>query len=130
LAAYDALYLQLNFERIWVPWLAPDQQLIQMWLHTDPYADSLAWNDVGSVQRTVTDAVPEPSTWAMMLIGFAGLGFVAYRRQKKTAFTTDAMIRGQSGEIRFDWRAEGLVCEVTIPGSLSLPQNSAKSDQR
>jgi two-component sensor histidine kinase len=27
----------------------------------------------------------------------------------------DAMIRNQSGEIRFDWRAEGLVCEITIP---------------
>jgi hypothetical protein len=27
--------------------------------------------------------VPEPSTWALMLIGFAGLGFAAYRRQKK-----------------------------------------------
>ena len=26
-------------------------------------------------------AVPEPSTWAMMLIGFAGLGFMAYRRR-------------------------------------------------
>jgi hypothetical protein len=24
--------------------------------------------------------VPEPSTWAMLLIGFAGLGFMAYRR--------------------------------------------------
>jgi hypothetical protein len=29
--------------------------------------------------------VPEPSTWAMMLIGFLGVGFVAYRRQKKNA---------------------------------------------
>ncbi|MGA8414885.1 MAG: PAS domain S-box protein [Xanthobacteraceae bacterium] len=27
----------------------------------------------------------------------------------------DAMLRGLSGEIRFDWRAEGLVCEITIP---------------
>ena len=27
-------------------------------------------------------AVPEPSTWAMMLIGFAGLGFAAYRSGK------------------------------------------------
>ena len=27
----------------------------------------------------------------------------------------DAMIRNQSGEIRFNWRAEGLVCEMTIP---------------
>jgi PEP-CTERM motif len=27
-----------------------------------------------------TPAVPEPSTWAMMLLGFAGLGFAAYKR--------------------------------------------------
>jgi hypothetical protein len=27
----------------------------------------------------VGGAVPEPSTWAMMLIGFAGLGFIRYR---------------------------------------------------
>jgi PEP-CTERM motif len=27
-------------------------------------------------------AVPEPSTWAMMLIGFAGIGLMAYRRNK------------------------------------------------
>ena len=27
-------------------------------------------------------AVPEPSTWAMMLLGFAGLGFAGYRRAK------------------------------------------------
>jgi hypothetical protein len=30
-------------------------------------------------------AVPEPSTWAMMLLGFAGLGFMAYRRKNKMA---------------------------------------------
>ena len=29
--------------------------------------------------------VPEPSTWAMMLLGFAGIGFVAYRQTKKRA---------------------------------------------
>lgn len=28
-------------------------------------------------------AVPEPSTWAMMLIGFGGLGFLGYRRTLK-----------------------------------------------
>jgi PEP-CTERM motif len=28
-------------------------------------------------------AVPEASTWAMMLFGFAGLGFMAYRRSRK-----------------------------------------------
>ncbi len=34
---------------------------------------------------SVTGAVPEPSTWAMMLLGFAGLGFAAYR--KRSAIT-------------------------------------------
>ena len=27
-------------------------------------------------------SVPEPATWAMMLVGFAGLGFAGYRRNK------------------------------------------------
>jgi hypothetical protein len=27
-------------------------------------------------------AVPEPSTWAMLLIGFAGLGYAGFRRSK------------------------------------------------
>lgn len=31
--------------------------------------------------RVFSSAVPEPSTWAMMLIGFAGLGFVARRKR-------------------------------------------------
>jgi hypothetical protein len=39
------------------------------------------------VQRgfVATAAVPEPSTWAMMLLGFAGVGFVAFRRKRKAA---------------------------------------------
>ena len=36
-----------------------------------------------SVVSQVT-AVPEPSTWAMMLLGFAGVGFAAYRRKRST----------------------------------------------
>jgi hypothetical protein len=32
-----------------------------------------------------TPAVPEPSTWAMMILGFAGVGFMAYRRKSKPA---------------------------------------------
>jgi len=34
---------------------------------------------------TISAAVPEPSTWAMMLLGFAGLGVAAYRRTSKAA---------------------------------------------
>jgi PEP-CTERM motif len=34
----------------------------------------------------IASAVPEPSTWAMMILGFAGVGFMAYRRSSKDAF--------------------------------------------
>jgi hypothetical protein len=30
-----------------------------------------------------TSAVPEMPTWAMMLVGFAGLGFAGYRRVRQ-----------------------------------------------
>lgn len=33
----------------------------------------------------VVTAVPEASTWAMMMFGFAGVGFMAYRRRNQTA---------------------------------------------
>jgi hypothetical protein len=32
--------------------------------------------------------VPEPSTWAMMLFGFAGLGFAGYRHARKARFAS------------------------------------------
>jgi hypothetical protein len=34
-----------------------------------------------------TGAVPEPSTWAMMILGFAGVGFMRYRRRKVATLT-------------------------------------------
>jgi subtilase-type serine protease len=39
------------------------------------------------VVSVTTTPVPEPSTWAMMLAGFAGLGALAYRASRKTAAT-------------------------------------------
>jgi phospholipase/lecithinase/hemolysin len=38
------------------------------------------------------NAVPEASTWAMMLVGFAGLGFAGYRRSRKCAITANAEV--------------------------------------
>ena len=34
---------------------------------------------------TVSAAVPEPSTWAMMILGFAGIGYMTYRRRNQNA---------------------------------------------
>ena len=33
----------------------------------------------------ITTAVPEPSTWAMMILGFVGIGFMSYRRKSRPA---------------------------------------------
>jgi len=37
----------------------------------------------GTLTPTLFSAVPEPSTWAMMILGFAGVGFMAYRRKRQ-----------------------------------------------
>jgi PEP-CTERM motif len=38
-----------------------------------------------AVGGSVSSTIPEPSTWAMMVLGFAGLGFAGYRRAKASA---------------------------------------------
>ena len=37
----------------------------------------------GGVDTHLAGAVPEPSTWALMLLGFVGLGFAGFRRARK-----------------------------------------------
>jgi PEP-CTERM motif len=76
--------LQLNFDKIWVPWVNADQQNIFMSFTSEAYTQN--WFDTGSADRTVSSAVPEPSTWAMMILGFLGLGFVAHRRKNAVRF--------------------------------------------
>jgi hypothetical protein len=61
---------------------------LEFGLRQDPAASGL--DDVSVIQLTPgiidpTPAVPEPSTWAMLLIGFAGIGFMTYRRKAKSA---------------------------------------------
>jgi len=34
----------------------------------------------------ISSAVPEPATWAMMILGFMGVGFMAYRRKGMSTF--------------------------------------------
>jgi hypothetical protein len=37
----------------------------------------------GSWTEIIVTPVPEPSTWAMLLIGFAGIGFASYRKSRR-----------------------------------------------
>lgn len=69
--------------------LGPGTYLLKHWNSSDAYSedggpDGLA--DLSdSLGFTLTSGVPEPSTWAMMMLGFAGLGFMAYRRRNNLA---------------------------------------------
>jgi hypothetical protein len=59
-----------------------DQTLIQLGNDSGDLVEA----DISNVTITVSSsAVPEPSTWAMMLLGFAGFGFFSYRRKRLAA---------------------------------------------
>jgi hypothetical protein len=47
--------------------------------------DALKYEIIYSPGLFVAPTVPEPSTWAMMILGFAGLGIMVYRRKSKPA---------------------------------------------
>jgi hypothetical protein len=51
-------------------------------------AGSYLWPTVDDLRlaQGLTSAVPEPATWAMMILGFAGVGYMNYRRRKQAAF--------------------------------------------
>jgi hypothetical protein len=42
-------------------------------------------SDIGAMDNFAIASVPEPSSWAMMLMGFVGLGFAGYRASRKAA---------------------------------------------
>jgi hypothetical protein len=52
---------------------------------TAPMQQALLNNFTVNDDVAVAGAVPEPSTWAMLLLGFAGVGFMAYRRKSRPA---------------------------------------------
>jgi hypothetical protein len=42
-------------------------------------------NAASAIDNLSVSSIPEPSTWAMMILGFVGVGFMAYRRKAKPA---------------------------------------------
>ncbi|WP_210291529.1 PEPxxWA-CTERM sorting domain-containing protein [Tardiphaga robiniae] len=43
--------------------------------------------DSTGIALTISSAVPEPSTWAMLILGFGGVAFMAYRRRRDQSLT-------------------------------------------
>jgi outer membrane lipase/esterase len=58
-----------------------DPATAEYWDGIHPTA--FAHSEIAETFLTETGAVPEPSTWAMVIVGFGGLGFMAYRRKHK-----------------------------------------------
>ena len=58
-----------------------DNQLVTI-RGLDPFT-TVTFATTGNAFEFTLASVPEPSTWAMMLLGFAGLGFAGWRAQQK-----------------------------------------------
>jgi hypothetical protein len=39
---------------------------------------------ISATREPIASSVPEPSTWAMMILGLSGVGFMAYRRRNQS----------------------------------------------
>jgi hypothetical protein len=57
--------------------------LTSITLHSDLGFKQIKQFELSGV--TAITAVPEPATWAMMLLGFSSVGFLAYRRRSSAA---------------------------------------------
>jgi hypothetical protein len=69
----------LYFLEFWVQ-IAPHATGLPNTVTVDPILTSSATAGTLIYSPGIGKTVPEPSTWAMMLLGFAGLGYAAYRR--------------------------------------------------
>ena len=83
---------QASNERIWLifsqNFIANSTSTLLTFINTRGGSSGGIYLDDVSVEAVAAGpvaAVPEPSTWAMMLLGFAGVGFMAYRRKAKPA---------------------------------------------
>jgi hypothetical protein len=52
--------------------------------------------DIGNL----SPSVPEPSTWAMMILGFAGIGYLTYRRRNQAAVDPNRLRATQRDRLR------------------------------
>jgi hypothetical protein len=93
LAAGDYLVFLYNTNSLGIPGYsggAGNQVYIEDATYPSLTGDSynhLGWDSAVSISDTAIGSVPEASTCAMMLAGFAGLGFAGYSKAKRAALS-------------------------------------------
>jgi len=68
---------------------SPDAAQTSFWAD-DEHLAAAAQAIEGNYLYSVATDVPEPSTWAMMILGFCGLGFMAYRKNNQSKMALNA----------------------------------------
>jgi hypothetical protein len=57
-----------------------------IWSTPDTTGEAFFSTTISADPLATVSAVPEASTWAMMILGFVGVGFLAYRRKEDAGF--------------------------------------------
>jgi hypothetical protein len=50
---------------------------------SDQFVQNFTSDGEVTANQSIAGVAPEPSTWAMMLVGFMGLGFAAHRASRR-----------------------------------------------
>jgi hypothetical protein len=74
--------------------------------------------------------VPEPSTWVMMILGFAGLAFAGYRSSRKSAMVPS--LSRPCSHLQFDQPEDDVAVALIRPSQSceSIRHRGLKLDQR
>jgi len=64
--------------------VAPTQSALDNYFLLSDSFNRIQVGTISAPEVAIAHPVPEPSTWAMLILGFSSIGFMAYRRSRKS----------------------------------------------